>query len=130
MPSFSMYCILVNSFKIRSVFYCIYIYGINILYSTRENSCRNSQYISLCLQVQDLFTENKRELEETAAKLTVTKDKLVKKKSELRETKVNLRMTEQDRNEQKFLVSEHVKNETNLYENATSVSKSFVYLVY
>lgn len=80
--------------------------------------------------MQDLFTENKRELEETAEKLTVTKDKLVKKKSELRETKVNLRMTEQDRNEQKFLVSEHVKNETNLYENATSVSKSFVYLVY
>jgi hypothetical protein len=74
--------------------------------------------------VQDLFSETQEELQVTTDKLTVTKEKLVKTKTNLRETKVTLRQTEQDRNEQKFLVSEHLKNENELYENALSVSMS------
>ena len=69
-----------------------------------------------------MFSETQKELQETQEKLTVTKDKLVKTKTNLRETKVTLRQTEQDRNEQKFLVSEHVRNENELFENAVSVS--------
>ncbi|XP_060567348.1 kinesin-like protein KIF11 [Ruditapes philippinarum] len=72
-------------------------------------------------KVQDLFSETQEELQVTTDKLTLTKEKLVKTKTNLRETKVTLRQTEQDRNEQKFLVSEHLKNENELYENALSL---------
>ena len=68
-----------------------------------------------------MFSDTKKELEVTTEKLTETKDTLKTTKSTLRETKITLRDTEQDRNEQRHLVDEHVKTETDLFSQATQV---------
>ena len=57
----------------------------------------------------------------TTGKLTETKETLKSTKVTLKETKITLRDTQQDRNEQKFLVEEHVKTETNLFSQAAQV---------
>ena len=57
----------------------------------------------------------------TTEKLTETTETLRNTKATLKETKVTLRNTEQDRNEQRFLVEEHVKTETKLHSQATEV---------
>lgn len=91
--------------------------GQSVLHSVSHTlvSCRT-------LQVQDLFTETKQELEETTEKLTMTKGKLVQTKQTLRETKVNLKDTELDRDAHKYLASELKKSEDELYDTANSVS--------
>ena len=68
-----------------------------------------------------MFSDTKKELEVTTEKLTETKDTLKTTKTTLRETKITLRDTEQDRNEQRHLVDEHVKTETDLFSQATQV---------
>ena len=57
----------------------------------------------------------------TTEKLTETTQNLKNTKATLKETKITLRDTTQDRNEQRFLVEEHVKTETQLYSQATEV---------
>ena len=57
----------------------------------------------------------------TTEKLIETSENLRNTKVTLKETKITLRDTEQDRNEQRFLVDEHVKTETDLFSQATEV---------
>ena len=63
----------------------------------------------------------------TTEKLTETTQNLKNTKVTLKETKVTLRNTEQDRNEQRFLVDEHVKTETQLYSQATEVGSFLLF---
>ena len=56
------------------------------------------------LQIQELFTDTKEELQEKTEKLLVTRDKLKITKSNLKDTLINLRYTTQDRDEQKDLL--------------------------
>ncbi|KAL4220542.1 Kinesin-related protein 11 [Mactra antiquata] len=72
-------------------------------------------------KIQSLFADTQVELEQTTNRLNVTKEKLSTTKTNLKETKVQLRLTEQDRNEQQYLVTEHLKSEEVLYENAVSL---------
>ena len=57
----------------------------------------------------------------TTERLTETAQNLKNTKATLKETKITLKDTTQDRNEQRFLVEEHVKTETQLYSQATEV---------
>ncbi|XP_071090548.1 kinesin-like protein KIF11-A [Haliotis cracherodii] len=71
--------------------------------------------------LSELFTDTKKELEETSEQLTVTTKNLEETTTTLQETQVTLKHTTQDRDEQQFLVGEHVKTEDNLYTEATQL---------
>ncbi|XP_046563790.1 kinesin-like protein KIF11-B [Haliotis rubra] len=71
--------------------------------------------------LSELFTDTKKELEETSEQLTVTTKNLEETTVTLQETQVNLKHTTQDRDEQQFLVGEHVKTEDLLYTEATEL---------
>ena len=65
----------------------------------------------------------KQELEETTAELTECSQHLAETKEVLLKTESNLRKTRQDRDEQKYLVGEHVKSEKVLHEQAAQVCR-------
>lgn len=69
----------------------------------------------------ELFTDTKRELEETSEQLGVTTNNLIKTSEKLQDTHQRLVTTTQDRDEQKYLVSEHVEVESCLYSDANQV---------
>ncbi|XP_033757276.1 kinesin-like protein KIF11-A [Pecten maximus] len=69
-------------------------------------------------KLTEIYTETELRLEETTKNLTVTTDNLIKTTENLQETKQELKATVQDRDEQKYLVSEHVSTETCLYGEA------------
>ncbi|XP_069140645.1 kinesin-like protein KIF11-B [Argopecten irradians] len=72
-------------------------------------------------KLTEVYTETERQLEETTKTLTVTTDNLIKTTENLQETKQELKVTVQDRDEQKYLVSEHVTTENQLYGEATEL---------
>ncbi|KAL3863235.1 hypothetical protein ACJMK2_005000 [Sinanodonta woodiana] len=67
----------------------------------------------------EIFKETEKNLEVTTEQLTVTTENLIKTSESLHVTKQTLRETQKDRDEHKFLVDEHVKNETSLYGQAS-----------
>ncbi|XP_060073032.1 kinesin-like protein KIF11 [Ylistrum balloti] len=69
-------------------------------------------------KLTEVYTETEQRLEETTKNLTVTTDNLIKTTENLHETKQELKATVQDRDEQKYLVAEHVSTETCLYGEA------------
>ena len=73
------------------------------------------------VQLQDLFTETQEELTTTKEELTQTCQTLEETETTLKTTKSNLYRTRKDRDEQKHLVTQHVKTETKLYEQAAQV---------
>ncbi len=68
------------------------------------------------LQLNELFSLTKEKLEETEETLEHTSKKL-------EDTKERLITTRVDRDEQKFLVSQHVKGEAKLHSQASQVLK-------
>ena len=70
-------------------------------------------------QIQEMFNITEKKLEETEQTLEDTTNKLVDTKKTLVKTRV-------DRDEQKFLVSQHIKSETKLHSQATQVQLSFL----
>ena len=73
------------------------------------------------LQLNELFTEAKRDLEETAKELESTAKTLTETAENLRVTENHLSRTTRQRDEQCHLVHEHVKTEQKLYTQATQV---------
>lgn len=71
--------------------------------------------MNVFLQMSDLFTMTKEELEERNEQLEETR-------TLLKETEASLRRTRKDRDEQKHLVGKHVEAETKLYSEAEQVS--------
>ncbi|XP_005094304.1 kinesin-like protein KIF11-B isoform X2 [Aplysia californica] len=66
----------------------------------------------------ELFTDTKEELTVTTEKLVSTTQVLEVTTETLQKTDKELKVTKQDRDEQKYLVEEHVKNEDSLYSQA------------
>lgn len=79
-------------------------------------------YDPLFLQLSELFTDTKKELDVTTEKLAITSGNLEKATTVLDNTKHCLRETEKDRDAHVYLLSEHVKTETHLYSEASEVS--------
>lgn len=77
----------------------------------------------------ELFTETKKDLEQTTEQLKITTNHLEKTAEVLQETEENLCQTTQDRNEQRHLVMEHVTNEDKLYGQANDVSNSCDFVI-
>lgn len=73
------------------------------------------------MQVNDLFTFTKAELQETKEELEVTNKNLEQTTETLTQTKGILKSTRKDRDEQRHLVSHHVKSEAKLHSQATQV---------
>ena len=71
--------------------------------------------------MNELFGETKQELEETTEKLVCTEKSLENTKNTLNKTRCVLHHTRQDRDEQQYLVSEHVKTEKSLHSQAVQV---------
>ncbi|KAK6185058.1 hypothetical protein SNE40_007379 [Patella caerulea] len=69
-------------------------------------------------KLSDLFDDTKKDLEQTTEQLVITSQNLEITANNLEHTQKTLEVTEQDRNEQKYLVSEHVKTETVLFSQA------------
>ncbi|GFO42049.1 kinesin-like protein, partial [Plakobranchus ocellatus] len=66
----------------------------------------------------EMFTDTKEELAVTSDKLTATTDSLVSTTETLQRTNEELSVTKKDRDEQHFLVEEHVKTEGYLFSEA------------
>lgn len=73
------------------------------------------------MQVNELFADSQRELEETTQHLATTKEKLTSTRLHLATTKHDLHVTRQERDEKGFLVEEHAKTEESLHSKATQV---------
>lgn len=87
--------------------------------------------VALCtVQVNELFANSQRVLEETSQELTTTKETLGSTRMDLATTKQDLYLTKQDRDEKEFLVEEHATTEDNLHKKATKVGASFYPLAY
>lgn len=69
-----------------------------------------------------MFTETKEELKVTSENLSKTTQHLEVTTEKLKETSEELVSTIQDRDEQKYLVHEHTKNEETLFTQAQEVS--------
>ena len=76
----------------------------------------------------ELFTDTKDELESTTDALNKVKEELESTKIYLNQTKEELKVTKIDRDEQKFLVEEHVKTEDVLYGEAEEVNIFIVFI--
>ena len=72
--------------------------------------------------MNELFTDTKMELEETSKELESTQEKLEVTTGTLKVTERRLDRTTQDRDEQRHLVTVHVKTETKLHSEASQVS--------
>lgn len=72
--------------------------------------------------MQELFNITKEKLEETEQNLEETTNKLV-------DTKKNLVKTRVDRDEQQYLVSQHIKSEAKLHSQATQVSSTWSFVL-
>ena len=70
-----------------------------------------------------MFSETKEELATTQETLKETEQDLTETKDTLKTTTTNLYRTRKDRDEQKHLVSQHIKSETKLHEQASQVLK-------
>ena len=79
------------------------------------------------LQLNELFTDTKQELDEKTEELTVTTKNLEETADTLKVTRGVLRKTRRDRDEQKHLVGEHVKSESSLQEQASEVYLTFLF---
>ncbi len=75
------------------------------------------------LQVKELFQESQSSLEETSQQLSATSSHLSTTREHLALTAQQLHVTKQDRDEIEFLVSEHVKSEQTLLNQAETVSQ-------
>ena len=73
-------------------------------------------------QVNELFQDTRRSLEETSQQLSVTSDHLATTREHLARTAQELHVTKQERDENEFLVTEHVRSEHNLLGEAETVS--------
>jgi hypothetical protein len=89
------------------------------------NNCNSNMYITM--QLNELFTDTKQELEETSRELQQTGKQLELTSSALKVTERKLDRTTQERDEHKYLVSVHVKTEEKLHTQATKVT--FEYFV-
>lgn len=69
-----------------------------------------------------MFESTQRELEETSKRLTKTANHLVRTTGALEETAQTLETTVKEREEQKYLVKQHLNSENCLYGEATEVS--------
>ncbi len=76
--------------------------------------------------MKELFQESQSSLEETSQQLSVTSSHLSTTREHLTLTAQQLHMTKQDRDEVGFLVSEHVKSEQSLLNQAETVSQVVV----
>ena len=74
-----------------------------------------------CFQLTEVFTETHKALEETSDQLTATRHDLAETCETLQVTSHTLKVTEQDRDEHRFLVSEHVKTEETLFSDTNQV---------
>nr|CAC20783.1 kinesin-like boursin [Paracentrotus lividus] len=72
-------------------------------------------------KVTELFEYTQKELEDRTEELEITTKNLVETTDTLHVTEKDLRVTTQDRDEQRHLVSEHVKTETQLMSEATQL---------
>lgn len=75
----------------------------------------------MCVQITQLFDSTKQTLEERTEDLRVTREVLGDTRVQLRDTCVTLKDTVREREEQRHLVTEHVKTETSLHGQATKV---------
>jgi septal ring factor EnvC (AmiA/AmiB activator) len=69
-----------------------------------------------------MFVETKEELLDTKDTLMKTQEDLEETSDKLKTTTTNLYRTRKDRDEQKHLVSQHIKSETKLHEQASQVT--------
>ncbi|XP_021366706.1 kinesin-like protein KIF11 [Mizuhopecten yessoensis] len=69
-------------------------------------------------KLTEVYTDTELRLEETTKNLTVTTDNLIKTTENLQGTRQELKVTTQERDEQTYLVAEHVSTETCLYGQA------------
>lgn len=74
------------------------------------------------MQLNELFTDTKHELEETTKELQHTGKQLELTSVALKVTERKLDRTAQERDEQKHLVTVHVKTEEKLHSQATKVA--------
>jgi kinesin family protein 11 len=74
------------------------------------------------MQLSELFTDTKQELEETTRELQHTGKQLELTSVALKVTERKLGQTTQERDEQKHLVLVHVKTEDKLHSQATKVA--------
>ena len=74
-------------------------------------------------QVNELFQDTQRSLDETNQQLSVTSDHLATTREHLARTAQELHVTKQEKDENEFLVSEHIRSEQNLLGEAETVSR-------
>ena len=77
-------------------------------------------------QVNELFSDSQKVLQETAQELTTTKEKLTSTRIDLATTKQDLHLTKQERDEKGFLVEQHAKTEAELHQKATQVGRGWL----
>lgn len=73
--------------------------------------------------VQDEFDKLMQQFNDTTDELNLKTRRLRETSEKLTKTEVNLKLTEQDRDENKYLLSEQVKTENSLYQQADSLLK-------
>jgi len=86
-----------------------------------EKEERITQMVEELKNLTEMFAETKEELVETSEKLEVTTNTLVTTQDTLHQTEGELTVTKVDRDEHKFLVTEHVKTEDSLYGEAAQL---------
>ncbi|KAK7109010.1 hypothetical protein V1264_013129 [Littorina saxatilis] len=72
-------------------------------------------------KLSEMFSDTKQELEDTSNKLTITSGNLDKATTVLTKAKVTLQETEKDRDQHAYLLSQHVKTETQLFSEASEL---------
>ncbi|BFZ01884.1 hypothetical protein BsWGS_04923 [Bradybaena similaris] len=91
--------------------------------SQQDESIQEMEDKIICLTEEiktmtELFTSTKEELTVTSDQLITTSQALHETSEHLRQTSTQLKLTQRDRDEQQFLVGEHVKNEEILFTQA------------
>ncbi|XP_022091821.1 kinesin-like protein KIF11-A [Acanthaster planci] len=86
--------------------------------SIQEKEEKISALLDEIAKINDILSDTKEELEETSSQLQMTTKTLVKTTHTLQKTETDLRVTTTDRDQQKFLLGEHVKTEEKLSTEA------------
>ncbi|XP_033632588.1 kinesin-like protein KIF11-B [Asterias rubens] len=82
--------------------------------SIQEKEEKIAALLDEIVKINEILTETKDDLEETSNELESTTKTLVRTTHTLHKTETDLRVTTKDRNQQKYLVEEHVKVEDKL----------------
>ncbi|XP_038070916.1 kinesin-like protein KIF11-A [Patiria miniata] len=86
--------------------------------SIQEKEDKIAALLDEITKINDILSDTKEELEETTGQLETTTRTLVQTTHTLQKTETDLRVTTTDRDQQKYLLGEHVKTEEKLSQEA------------